>query len=200
AEAVLMCTWREVVGAFEDFRLEAGQRVLVVGGGPVGLSFVRFARLLGLAWVGLVDRHAGKREKAIEFGADQVFAPDELPDFTKRNTHSLDAVIDAVGKEEVISSALPLVRMGGSICVYGVIGADSLHIAKSAGPHNFNLLVHQWPTRRHEAAAQGPLTRWIREGSLSASDFVTHEFAIEQISDALAAVQARTAIKCLLHY
>lgn len=45
-DAVMLCTWREVYGAFGDFSLKAGDDILVYGGGPVGLSFVKFARLL----------------------------------------------------------------------------------------------------------------------------------------------------------
>ena len=39
-EAVLMCTWREVLGGFGDFQLQPGHSLLVFGAGPVGLSFV----------------------------------------------------------------------------------------------------------------------------------------------------------------
>ena len=63
-EAVLLCTWREVLGGFGDFNLRAGDDILVFGAGPVGLSFVKFARLLGLGWVGVVDPLEAKRERA----------------------------------------------------------------------------------------------------------------------------------------
>ena len=53
--AVLLCTWREVYGGFGDFHLQAGQDVLIFGAGPVGLSFVKFARLLGLGYIGVVE-------------------------------------------------------------------------------------------------------------------------------------------------
>ena len=47
-EAVgLLCTWREVYAGFSDFHLKPGDQLLIFGGGPVGLSFCRFARLLG---------------------------------------------------------------------------------------------------------------------------------------------------------
>ena len=37
-DAVLLCTWREALGAFSDFNLKPGDDVLVFGGGPVGLD------------------------------------------------------------------------------------------------------------------------------------------------------------------
>jgi D-arabinose 1-dehydrogenase-like Zn-dependent alcohol dehydrogenase len=54
-EAALLCTWREVYGGFGDFNLTRGDHILIFGAGPVGLSFVKFGKLLGLGWIGLVD-------------------------------------------------------------------------------------------------------------------------------------------------
>jgi D-arabinose 1-dehydrogenase-like Zn-dependent alcohol dehydrogenase len=200
--AGLLCTWREVYGAFEDFHLKPGDDILVYGGGPVGLTFVKFARLLGLGYVGLVDRHAHKRERAQAMGADAVFVPDSpfIEKLTEQRGKPLDAVIDAVGKEEIINAALPLIKMGGSICVYGVISGESVTVNKSTGPYNFNLFVHQWPTRARERAAQGPICDWIRQGKVSSEEFITHEFPVEQINDALEAVKRGEVIKALLRY
>ncbi len=202
AEAVLLCTWREVLGGFGDFQLKTGDDILVFGAGPVGLSFVKFARLLGLGWVGIVDPLQKKRERALAMGADAAFTPDDpaLTELTKQRGKPLDAVIDAVGHPPIINTALPLIKLGGSICVYGVIAAKELTINKAAGPYNFNLVIHQWPTRWREREAQQPLSQWIRQGQLQAAEFVTHEFRVEQIREALAAVQGGDVVKCLLRY
>ena len=199
-EAALLCTWREVYGGCGDFNLRAGNRILLFGAGPVGLSFVKFGKLLGLGWIGVVDPLPDKRQRAIQMGADAVFVKEDLPRVEKEMGRTLDAVIDAVGNETLINAALPLIKMGGSICVYGVIAASSLPVNKAIGPYNFNLLVHQWPTRWLEREAQGPLCQWIREGKLQAAEFVTHEFPVEQINDALAAVRRGEVVKCLLRF
>ena len=132
-DAVMLCTWREVYGAFTDFHLKAGQDILIYGAGPVGLSFVKFARLLGLGNIYIIDRHEHKRQRALELGATAAFAPDDLEDFFATHQRSLDAVIDAVGTEEIINAALPLVKLGGSICVYGVIDASTIRLDKHKG-------------------------------------------------------------------
>ena len=199
-EAALLCTWREVYAGFGDFNLKAGNRILVFGAGPVGLSFVKFGKLLGLSWIGVVDPLAPKRGQALKMGADAVFSPEDLPQLEKELGKQLDAVVDAVGSEKLVNSALPLIKMGGSICIYGVIAAESIPLKKSLGPYNFNLYVHQWPTRWREREAQQPLCEWIRQGKLKATEFVTHEFKIEQIHDALAAVKSGEVVKCLLRY
>ncbi len=201
-EAVLMCTWREVLGGFGDFHLQPDDAILVFGAGPVGLSFVKFARLLGLGWVGVVDPLESKRQRALALGADLALAPDDpaLAKLAQKRGQPLDAVIDAVGNVACVNAGLPLIKLGGSVCIYGVISAPQLTIDKAAAPYNFNLFVHQWPTRRREREAQRPLSEWIRQKKLRAAEFVTHEFPIERIQDALATVQTGQVVKCLLRF
>jgi len=200
--AGLLCTWREVYAAFEDFRLAPGQDILVFGAGPVGQSFCRFARLLGLGWIGVVDPLPEKRERAKRGGADAVFAPEapELQDLAARRGRRLDAVVDAVGSQEVINAGLPLIRMGGSICVYGVLAGETVTVHKGAGPYNFNLYMHQWPTREAEAAAQEPLVEWIRQGKLRHEEFVTQEFPVTEIVKAMSAAQEPASLKTILRF
>ena len=197
AEAALLCTWREVYGGIGDFNIQPKDRVLIFGAGPVGLSFVKFCKLMGVRWVGLVDPLPHKRERARAMGADAVFAPDALSSLA---AGSLDVVVDAVGSEKIVNTALPLITLGGTIGIYGVIAAPTLTLDKARGPYNFNLIVHQWPTRWRERDAQTPLCQWIREGKLKASDFVTHTFPIEQINEAVAAVKSGDVVKCLLTF
>jgi threonine dehydrogenase-like Zn-dependent dehydrogenase len=152
--------------------------------------------------VGVVDPLQSKREAARAMGADAVFASDDpqLARLSILRGRPLDAVIDAVGQPAMINTALPLVKLGGSICVYGVVAASELVVEKTRGPYNFNLLVHQWPTRRREREAQSPLCEWIRQGKLRAAEFVTHEFAVERIGEALAAARGGQVVKCLLRF
>ena len=90
--------------------------------------------------------------------------------------------------------------LGGSVCVYGVLAGDRLDLAKGTGPYNFNLFMHQWPTRDAEAAAQAPLVEWIRAGKLSHEDFKTSEFPLHEIEAALKATESPTSIKTMLRF
>jgi threonine dehydrogenase-like Zn-dependent dehydrogenase len=203
-DAVLLCTWREVLGAFRDFHLKPGNDVLIYGGGPVGLSFVKLGRLFGLGWIGLVDSHEEKRSVATSFGADAVFERDDpvIADITEaRKGVKLDAVIDAVGKPQLIESGLPLLKRGGSMCVYGFYaGLDEFTVHNRLADFNYNIFVHQWPTRLFEKEAQVPLCDWIRAGKLVGKEFVSHRFGIDEIEDALECVKGRKVVKALLCY
>jgi threonine dehydrogenase-like Zn-dependent dehydrogenase len=201
-DALMLCTWREVYGGFGDFNLKPGDDIVIFGAGPVGLSFVKFARLLGLNTIISIDKLSIKREKSISMGADYAFEPGslEFTNYLHLRNKPFDALIDAVGKEEIINSALPLVKLGGSICVYGVIDTPTILLQKYNGPYNFNLIIHQWPTRALEASAQEPLIEWIRAGKLSYRDFVTAEYPIDEIGAAYEQSKTGTPIKTLLRF
>ena len=84
--------------------------------------------------------------------------------------------------------------------MYGVIGADTVRLDKHRGPYNFNLLVHQWPTRALECAAQEPLCDWIEQGSLDYRPFLSAEIPVADIGQAIDLLATREASKIVLRY
>jgi alcohol dehydrogenase len=86
------------------------------------------------------------------------------------------------------------------VCVYGVLVGPRVTIEKDSGPYNFNLFMHQWPTRAAESAAQEPLVRWIRDGSISPADFLTAEYPVSQVAQALKAASAPGALKTIVRF
>lgn len=200
-EAVISCTWREVLGAFKDFNLKPGNKVIIFGSGPVGLSFVKLGKAFGLGQIDVVDMLPEKLELAKKMGADNVYTSDVAAgeEFIRKNGRTYDNVIDAVGLPVIVSNALPLVKMSGDICVYGVMTKNpTLDMDKA--PLNFDLHVHRWPTRSEERAAMITLAKWINEGKLSAKDFISHRFKIEQFDEAFEAVKQGKVIKTVLTF
>ena len=161
-----------------------------------------FGKLLGLGYIGVADPLEKKRKKALDMGADAAFSPGapELKGLVQKRGKPFDAVVDAVGDSSIINTGLGMIKLGGSICVYGVIAEEVVTVNKGTGPYNFNLYMHQWPTRSRERAAQAPLCDWIRAGKIKPGDFLTHEFDLDQINDALDAVKRGEVIKALLRY
>ena len=200
-EGVIACTWREVLGAFKDFNLEPDKKVIIFGAGPVGLSFVKLGKLFGIKHIDIVDIFPEKLEIAKKMGADNTYtsAEAESADFINNANHSYDTVIDAVGLESIVNLGLSLIKMSGDICVYGVMTKNPL-IDLSRGPYNFNLHMHQWPTRSEEKAAMTTLAGWIKKGELNAAEFISHRFNISQLQNALDAVKNGEAIKIIFNY
>lgn len=200
--AGLLCTWREVYAGFSDFRLTGRERIAIFGAGPVGLSFIKFAKIRGFPFIASVDMIPRKREMALSMGADVAYSPDEKFETELENAAGgkVDAVIDAVGSEGIINRGLGMIRQAGSVCVYGVVGQDDITLEKSKGPYNFNLFVHQWPSRDEEAAAQRPLCEWVREGILDWRPFVSGKFPLESFADAVSATRSPDAVKTMITY
>ena len=109
-----------VVQGVEDTRLRAGQRVLVIGAGPIGLMFVALARHLGCR-VTIAGRGKRRLETAQRLGAELVLDVGErsgLEDAVPGGS-AFDAVIEAVGKPATWEAAVRLVRKGGTVNFFG---------------------------------------------------------------------------------
>lgn len=196
--AGLLCTWREVYsGFFNDFKATPDKDIIIFGSGPIGLSFARFAKIKGFRKVVVVDPLPNKREMAKKMGAHFVLDPSEISKHVEDHGKA-DMVIDAVGHPSIINSALSLIKLNGSICVFGVVGKETFELEKFRGPFNFNLLFHQWPTRDYERAAQKPLVEWIRNGLLDYRDFVTSTFSVNDVALAVEEVKKPTNVKTML--
>lgn len=109
-----------VVQGLEDTGLRAGQRVLVLGAGPIGLMFVVLAKQRGCS-VTTSGRGEQRLQIARTLGADQVLDASQQPDPLKAlgRERGFDVVIEAVGKPEVWEAAPRLVRKGGTVNFFG---------------------------------------------------------------------------------
>lgn len=101
--------------------IRPGQDVAVIGLGPVGLLAVLCAGLFGPARVFAVDPVAARRDRAAALGAIPL-APEDAPAALAEATRGqgADAVIEAVGADATIRTAVELVRAGGTVAVVGV--------------------------------------------------------------------------------
>ena len=104
--------------------LKPESRVLVVGGGPIGLGVAFFARIAG-GDVTLLDAAPDKLEAARGFGFGAV-GIDELEGeaFKAIKASGFDAVFDATGSIRAMNQSLFHVRSGGAYTLVGVIKGD----------------------------------------------------------------------------
>ena len=92
-----------------------GDHVLVLGGGPVGLTTAQWAREAGAARVVVADPVATRREMAEQMGVSAVLDPtaDELG-------QDHDVVVECVGKPGLLDTCVGAVATKGRIVVAGV--------------------------------------------------------------------------------
>ncbi|MFG2756082.1 zinc-dependent alcohol dehydrogenase family protein [Streptomyces wuyuanensis] len=101
-----------------------GSTVAVVGDGAVGLCGVLAARRLGAERIIALGRHRVRTDIARTFGATDVVAArgDEAVAAVRELTggHGAHAVIEAVGTEESMRTAVGITRDGGAVGYVGV--------------------------------------------------------------------------------
>lgn len=94
-----------------------GERVLVIGGGPVGLTTAAWARRLGAGSVTVSDPVALRRDAADCFGATAAVDP------TKDGLGGpYDVVFECVGKPGLLDAAAGAIDLHGRIVIAGVCG------------------------------------------------------------------------------
>lgn len=126
--ALVGCAVMTGVGAvLNTAKVRAGQSVLVIGLGGVGLSVVQGARLAGAGTIIAVDRSPDKLELARSMGAtDLLEAGGELPKQVRALTdrRGADHAFDCVGLAETIRSAWGSTRRGGVTTIVGIGGKE----------------------------------------------------------------------------
>jgi 2-desacetyl-2-hydroxyethyl bacteriochlorophyllide A dehydrogenase len=102
--------------------IEPGQDIAILGMGPVGLMALQTAHLFGPARIFVVDLVPERLEYAKTLGAIPIEAtPEGLAEIRElTGGQGPDAVIEAVGSDATVLTALELVRIGGVVSVVGV--------------------------------------------------------------------------------
>jgi alcohol dehydrogenase/L-iditol 2-dehydrogenase len=103
----------------ENGRVQPGDRIIVLGPGPIGILCAAMARLAGaeVALVGL-ERDRVRLEVARAYGCD-VIVGDAAEWARRRDGLGADGVVDAAGVSAALRTALELVRPAGWISKVG---------------------------------------------------------------------------------
>lgn len=120
-------------------RLGPGSRALVLGAGGLGQFGIQYVRLLTGATVHVGDPSAQKRERALELGAEEAAAPEELEG-------PYAAVLDFVGSEDSLAHAARLVDRQGIAIVIGLFGGR-IPFGLGAVPHEAHFMSSIWGSR-----------------------------------------------------
>jgi NADPH:quinone reductase-like Zn-dependent oxidoreductase len=129
--AVLGCAGLTAYGAVhEAARIRPGERVVVLGGGGVGLCTVALARHAG-ATVVATDTKAAARDALTRFGAVAAL-PADTSDLVEQVRGALGGepavVVDTVGVGATVDQALALAAVGGRVVVSGLGGTSGARI------------------------------------------------------------------------
>ncbi len=161
-----------VVQGVRDLRLQRGERVLVIGAGPIGLMFLALARETGCE-VTVAGRGTNRLAKARSFGASACIEIGDDGDVVapvKATGLVFDLVIEAVGKPECWEAAVQLVRKGGRVNFFGGCPSGTTVRLDTGLLHYSNLTL--LASFHHTPAAIREALSWIERGVVRAVDFV----------------------------
>lgn len=110
--------------AADAARVQPGSTVVVVGDGAVGLMGVLAARQLGAARIIAMSRHKSRQDLALDYGATDIVAERgeagvaRVRELTRRI--GADAVLECVGTQQSMQTAINCARPGSMIGYVGV--------------------------------------------------------------------------------
>ena len=118
-----------VIRGFEETAPRPGDNVAIIGLGPIGLMFVKLAKLYGCRVIA-VGRRPTQLERAAALGADDLVVGGDNSNPVARireMTHGrgVDVAIEAVGKPSTWEWAVNMVRRGGTVNFFGGCPNDS---------------------------------------------------------------------------
>lgn len=162
-----------------------GQRILVLGQGPVGQIAARLVRQKG-AWTAVADRNGPRLARS---EADEIInvRQDLLSDSIEE---PVNIIIEATGSMEALADALSLLAPGGLILLLGYYQQIYLPYMPLFLKEARILIAKEW--------ASGDLVRsrdLIASGKLNIEPLLTHERPVREISEAYD--QAINDLDCL---
>jgi len=166
-----------VLRGLEETGMHAGDTIAIIGLGPIGLMFVRLAKVYG-ARVIAIGRRKTQLDRAAAMGAEELICTAHVPKpaGTVRQLtggRGSDIAIEAVGNPETWHWAVDMVRRGGTVNFFGGCPNESrvsldtslLHYSEITCKASF----HHTPAHIRKALDI------VSRGDISAKDFVNGE-------------------------
>jgi L-iditol 2-dehydrogenase len=186
AEATLVVTaGTSMYGLTELGGLVAGESVVVIGPGPIGLLAVAVAKALGASPVILTGTRDKRLEIGKQLGADRVIniSRENAIDVVKQLTGGIgaDYVVECAGTEATIDQAIHMTNRGGKICLaafpHDPVTTDIAHVVRNN--------IYVYGIRGEGRSATRRAMALMAEKKFDASKIHTHTFALADLPTAL---------------
>ena len=201
AAALLACGVLTGVGAVTNTAgVRAGESVVVIGTGGVGLNAVQGAALVGATPVIALDPSPAKRQAALDFGATQAFDATDagLPKMIRaiNGGRLADWAFVTVGVKAAIEQATSLIGRGGGVVI---VGMPPSGVAASYDP-GWLAADEQRILGSKMGSARVPvdiprLVALYQQGRIKLDALITERYPLERINEAIAAVKRGEALR-----
>lgn len=177
--------------------VKTGDTVVVMGDGAVGLCGIIGAKLLGAKRIIAMSRHADRQKLATEFGATDIIAErgdEAVARVMELTDGGADAVLECVGTEQSVDTAVKVGRPGA---VVGRVG-----VPQKSDINTNNLFWRNIGLRGGIASVttydKSVLLNAVLSGKIEPGKVFTQSFSLDDIQSAYEAMDQRTAIKSLV--
>ena len=201
-EATLVVTaGTTMYGLTELGGLVAGESLVVIGPGPIGLLGVAVAKALGADPVILIGTRNDRLEIGKKLGADFVLNVNEEND-TVNSVKSLvgylgvDYVVECAGTEKALDDAIMMTNRGGKIC----LAAFPHDPIKVNIPHMVINNIYMYGIRGEGKSATHRAMAFMKQKRFDAKLVHTHTFKMNELPTALKYARERIdgAIKVVI--
>lgn len=177
--------------------VKKGDNVVVIGDGAVGLCGVIAAKLRGAEKIIAMSRHQDRQQLALAFGATDIIetrGDDAVKQVMQLTGAGADAVLECVGTQQAIDTAIQSSRPGAVIGRVGVPHNDAL---------DTNALFWKNIGLRGGVAAvttydKNCLLQAVLDGKIQPGKVFTQQFNLTDVQQAYEAMDQRKAVKSLL--
>jgi threonine dehydrogenase-like Zn-dependent dehydrogenase len=201
AEATLVVTaGTSMYGLTELGGLVAGESVVVIGPGPIGLLAVAVAKALGASPVILTGTRNGRLSIGRQLGADRVINinDEDAVEVVRQLTGGIgaDYVVECAGSEATINQAIHMTNRGGKICLaafpHDPVTMDIAHLVKNN--------IYAYGIRGEGRSATRRAMALMAEKRFDATKIHTHTFPLADLPTALRYARERVedAIKVVV--
>jgi threonine dehydrogenase-like Zn-dependent dehydrogenase len=179
-------------------RVSPGKTVAVVGDGAVGLCGVIAARRLGAEQIIILGRHADRIALAREFGATDVVSErgDEAVERVRELTNGFGAhsVLECVGTEQAMLTAIQIARPGGAVGRVGVPHYEAIPASQPAFYNNIIVGGGPAPVRAYIEE----LLPDVLEGRIEPGRVFDRVVGLDGVPDGYRAMNEREALKVMV--
>jgi S-(hydroxymethyl)glutathione dehydrogenase/alcohol dehydrogenase len=190
---ILGCGVMTGVGSvINSAKVQAGDSVVVMGCGGVGLSVIQGARIAGAQTIIALDKREESLARASAMGATHTWRmADDDQDLkgavahvrALTETRGANHAFEATGLHSLAFAPLKFIRHGGT----------ALQLSGAHGEVSASMLDFWWDKRYltplyggcHPARDFPKLIDWIQDGQLDVASMVTRQYSLMQLKDAL---------------
>jgi (R,R)-butanediol dehydrogenase/meso-butanediol dehydrogenase/diacetyl reductase len=170
--------------------LETGDKVVILGAGPIGLATAFWARRMGAKDIVITDLHRHQEERALTMGATAFVSGEEdhVAQADRLLGGKADIVFECVGVPGMIAQAVEHVRIQGEVLVQGLCTRPDTFIPFKALSKECRIqFAAFFKTQEYEAALDA-----LSSGAPEPRALITDTIALDQLPDTFEALRKRT--------